>query len=520
MTDHIHRVTAAGDTVDIDVDVASAGGHIMLDLHVEVTPAPPALPPPPSTVDLLVAKIGDSGAKGYATGASADPGFLVGVPNEDVQFHARYADAIGPPPEFFDFPAPGILGPLALYDDPSALSMGSEMSLGPTLLSAVARPCLIKACTIPGTTLAIDWLPTGMSPAASDGNLYHLSRAQIRVFEAQVGRALDALIIEVGTNDGASADQASAFQPNATALIAQARTDFPGVAIVLIRPNPNVPNAHMDLVIATVNAIAAADPTVRVVDTDDLPLATSAHATANGYLSQGQREGFAVIDARGLSRQDPSELTVVGWGPEVHGTGDLTAIPWAGSMPGDLEAMPVVVGLSAPGTITPDASWTFQSDSGIASAIGVHANMVVFTREVTAELLAGRKWTPAASVTIAGTTRNAAKIFTVRGPMPAPTVRVGAQGFASSVYGPGPTTIPDAAGTGLRLWFTGGFSGQDPLSTLSIAGVAVRKVQDSACNILTDRMVITLHTSTDPGPATMTSTESLLVTSNTLVITP
>lgn len=519
MTDHIHRVTAAGDTVDIDVGIASADGHITLDLHIDVVPAPPAPPPPPSTVDLLVAKIGDSGAKGYAFGAGADPGFLVGTPNEAVRYNMRAADAIGPPPVFVDFPAPLTLGPLALYDDPSSLSMGSEMSLGPTLLTAVARACVIKACTIPGTTLAVDWLPTGTSPAAGEGNLYHLSRAQIRAFEAQVGRTLDALIVEAGTNDGASADHAGAALANYTALIAQGRADFPGVAIVLVRPNPAVPNPHMDQVIAAVNAIAAGDPTVRMVDTDDLPLAMSAHATANGYLSQGQREGFAVLDALGYPRQAPAEPTVVGWGPEVHGTGDLTAIPWAGSRPGDLEVMPVVVGLAALGAVTPDATWTLASESGDAAAIGVHAGMVVFTRPVTSDLLAGRKWTPAAHVAITGTTRNAAKIFTVRGPAPGPTYAAGV-GFASSTYGTGPTTIPGGPGTGLRLWFTGGFSGQDPVSTLTIPGATVRRVQDSACNILTDREVITLHTSTDPGPATLTSTQSLLVASNTLRITP
>ncbi|HZJ66830.1 MAG TPA: hypothetical protein VFD36_25160, partial [Kofleriaceae bacterium] len=121
MTDHIHRITPAGDTVDIDVDITSSGGHILLDLHVDVTPAPPPLPPPPDAVDLLVAKIGDSGAKGFAFGAGADPGFLLGTPNDAVQYNARYADAIGPPPEFVDFPAPWVLGPLALYDDPSEL---------------------------------------------------------------------------------------------------------------------------------------------------------------------------------------------------------------------------------------------------------------------------------------------------------------------------------------------------------------------------------------------------------------
>ncbi len=516
MTDHIHRITPAGDVVEIDVDITSAAGHILLDLHVDVTPAPPVVTPP-STVDLLVAKIGDSGAEGYSFGAGADPGFLVGVPNDAVRYNMRSAPAIGPPPVFVDFPATLTLGPLALYDDPSELSMGSEMSLGTTLLTAVARPCIIKACTIPGTTLAVDWLPTGTSPEAGEGNLYHLSRAQIRAFEAQVGRALDALIVEVGTNDGASADHAGAFQANGTALIAQARADYPGAAIVLVRPNPGVPNAHMDQVIAAVNAIAAADPTVRVVDTDDLPLATSAHATANAYLSQGQREGFAVLDARGIPRQAPGELTVVGWGPEVHGTGDLTAIPWAGSQPGDLEVMPVCVGLAELGTVTADETWTLASESGDAVAIGVHAQMLVFTREVTTELLAGRKWTPAATLTIVGTTRNAAKIFTVRGPAPA-IVGPGVVGFAASVYGSGPTTILGPMGTGLRLWFTGGFSGQDPISTLTIAGATVRKVQDSACNILTDREVITLHTSTDPGPATLTTTQTLLVVSNTLRI--
>jgi hypothetical protein len=476
---------------------------------------------------LVVAKIGDSGAVGFGTGDSADTGFLVGTPITAVRYNARYATATGPPPTFINFPGFRVFGALALYDVSGNQSMGSEMSLGPTLLTAADAPCIIKADAVTGSTLAVEWSPTGTYPAAGAGNLYHLMVTQVHALEAQVGRLLDAMIVELGTNDAANAGQAAAYATNMNALIAQLRIDFPGVKIVLVRPNPNVPNASMATVLTNFAAVIAGDGTLKLVETDDCPLSGSFHCTSNGYLSQGQREGIAVLDTLGYARQNVTTTpNVVGYGPEAHGTGNLTVIPWAGSRDGDLEVMVVTIGL-ATGTITPDVSWTLASSSGDATAIGVHENSSVYTRAVTnAALVNGHM--PAATVTVVTATRNAAKIFTVRGPNLNPTVDA-VQGVANNAINSGPVSITGVTTTAaneLVMRFTGGFCGSNSLTTLTDAGLtSVRKVQDSACVIVTDREIITLHVGTKAvsgatGAASMTSSANMIVVGNTVSVKP
>lgn len=478
-----------------------------------------------SSTDLMVVKIGDSGATGFGTGDAADTGFLVGTPNVNVLSNERYATATGPPPVFIDFPAFRQVGPLSLYDISGNQSMGSEMSLGPGLLTASSRPCFAKVA-VTGSTLAVEWLPTGTYPAAGAGNLYNLSIAQIHAIESVVGRKTDVLIIELGTNDAADAGQTTAFQANETALIAQARIDLPGVKIVLVRPNPNVPNAGIAAVITAVNNIITGDPTIGLAETDDCPLSGSFHATSNGYLSQGQREAGAVKRVKSLAAQSFSLVDVVGYGPiaQLAGTGVLTVIPW-GDQPqnNDLEVMCVVLGLATE-TPTVDATWTLKSSSGDATAIGVHENMFVYSRPVTTALLnANNQHMPAGTVTTATATRTAAKIFTLRS---AGTPSIGnVQGTKIDAIGAGPNTITGINTTvanALLMRFTGGYCGQDPLTTLTEpTATGVRKVQDSDANIVTDREIITLHVSRMASPgatgnATQTSTQNMIVVACTL----
>jgi hypothetical protein len=342
--------------------------------------------------------------------------------------------------------------------------------------------------------------------------------------EGAAGRLLDVMIVELGTNDAINAGQAAAYAANLTAFVAALRVSFPGVKIVLVRPNPNVPNANIATVIAGFNTVTTADGTLFWCETDDCPLSGSFHATSNGYLSQGQREGNRVLAAVGLNPAAPALPDVVGWGPiaQLAGPGTLTVVPWGGQpRNNDTEEMCVVVGLATE-TPTVDGTWTLKSSSGDATAIGVHENMFVYSRTVTTALLnANNHHMPAATVTVATATRVAAKIFTYRSQSAIGAV----QGTAISAIGTGPnaiTGITTTVANSLLKRYTGGYCGSDPLTTLTEpTATGVRKVQDSDANIVTDREIITLHVSRmaaagATGNATQTSTQNMIVVACTL----
>lgn len=465
---------------------------------------------------MLVALLGDSDQVGFGVANSADTGFLVNTPDNRIQYNDHYANSTNTPIPFLEYPAYHVLGPLAPYADPNSQSLGQSITFGQEAIKLTPAPVVVQVA-LTGSTLATHWLPTGTYPGAGSLNLYNTVVADIHQFETQVGRKLDAVVVNLGTNDAVTSGDATAFQANMTAFAAALRVDFgASLKIAWVKCNPNVPNTFISTVITAQQNVDTADAQMTLVDYDDLPLSGSFHATTNGYLSMGQGSYFRVNDLLGIARVNVvTTPAVVGYGPVVSGTGNLVAIPWRGERDGDLEVLCVVTGLATSAITTP-AGWTLVQVSGDATAIGVHENMSVYTRPVTQALLnANNNHMPSTSITIGTSTRNAAKIFTVRGPNLNPTADTGPQGTASNAIGTGPVAITGVTTTTtneLVMCFSGGYCGSDGTMVVTNGGLtSVTEIQDTVENINTDREIINLTVGTK---ATAGATGNFSATSN------
>jgi hypothetical protein len=109
------------------------------------------------------AYIGDSNQTGIGAASAADTGFLLLVARPKVGYNTHYAVAVGPPPVFTDFPGNFNMGPLQPYANPSLSSMGVEMTAGADMLAFTAAPSIAKN-PVTGSTLAVEWNPTGTYP--------------------------------------------------------------------------------------------------------------------------------------------------------------------------------------------------------------------------------------------------------------------------------------------------------------------------------------------------------------------
>jgi hypothetical protein len=438
------------------------------------------------------AYIGDSNQTGIGAASAADTGFLLLVARPKVGYNTHYAVAVGPPPVFTDFPGNFNMGPLQPYANPSLSSMGVEMTAGADMLAFTAAPSIAKN-PVTGSTLAVEWNPTGTYPAAGAGNLFNLWVARQLQWVTLTGRQTDYVVVSLGTNDAANAGQAAAFQANMTAFTAAIRSALgAGLKIVWIRTNPNTVAANLATVRAAQDAYVAGDANCLLVDNDDLTLkGDGLHYTEASYITLGQRCTEAARRLLGFTaRAVPTSPAVVGYGSEIHGTGNLVVPSWGGEIDGDLQVMDVCCGIVA-GTITTPAGWTLVADSGDSTAVGVHEHRSVFTRPVTAAAItANLGHMPATTITIATSTRNAAKVYTVRGPNLNPTVEASSVFVSNAINTSfsGITGVTTVSSNDLVMMLGGGYCGSDGTSDFTNAGLTgVTKVQDSSANINTDR---------------------------------
>lgn len=443
----------------------------------------------------MVGLLGDSDMVGQGVAAAADLGFNLTVPQAPVQYNDQYAISVGLTPPWIYIPGFRSLTSMRPYDNSNLVSMGPELTLAQTLNGLTPTPCVIKRA-ITGSTLATEWLPTATYPAAGAGNLYNTTVADFHSFEAQVKRPFDAMVVYLGTNDAANAGQAGAFSANMTAMAAALRADFgAGFKIVWVRASSAVPNPFIGTVQTAEDAVDTADANMVLVNYEDLPVDGTFHVTTNGHVTLGQRMSFAVTDLAGIARQTVAVTPqIVGAGPVAFGTGNLTVVPYSGEINGDLEVLVVVVGKVAGTTPTP-AGWTLVGSAATTAAGETH-RMGVFTRQVTTALLnANAGHMPVASYVFDTTTRNAGKIFTIRGPAANPLVDV-SQFTTPNTVGQGPTTLTGVTTTAnneLVLLITGGGCGSDPAITTTMAGLTgVTLFQNTNGNILTDREAITV----------------------------
>lgn len=445
--------------------------------------------------------IGDSNGVGIGVVDAADRGFGVSATVPGIPFNSHYANGVGPPPVFIDFPALGVFGSLGPYAATSTQSMGVELSAGPELFREGATPAIFKTC-ISGTALSQEWFPTSTYPAAGAGNIYHLWAARVQAAQIATGRTLGGVIVSLGTNDANSTILASAFAANMAALITQIRADFgASTAIVWIKTNPNSAGTFTSTVRTQQDAAVVADPTIKLIDNDDLGLnPDNLHYPANGYLTLGQRAAFGLMDARGYARRIVTTTpSVLGYGPESHGAaGNLSVVSYGGEINGDLQILQVgtAKGGGGSGVITTPSGWTLVGASGDSSGSGVISNTSIYARQVTTALLnanGGRM--PATTVAIATSPINAAQCFSVRGPAALTAANVDVvQPFVANVFNSGPTSVTGLttlASDALVACFTSAYCGSSGTVALTNPGLTnVVEVKDTAAVIVTDRVLM------------------------------
>lgn len=428
---------------------------------------------------------GDSNGVGIGVGDAADPSFAVGTPIAAVPYNTHYANGVGPPPTFIDYPAANTFGPLSLYAASSGQSMGIELTLGSTLLACGAAPTISKFC-VSGSTLANEWLPTSTYPAAGAGNLYNLWIAKLKSF----GGTVKAVTVSLGTNDAAATGTANAFQTNMGTFIAQIRSDLgnPTLPVVWIKTNAATsPGDHPGL--ATVRAAqiayAGTDTHFALVDNDDLALIGDLlHYTADAYLTLGQRCAIAALDLLGVSRRSVATTPdVMMFGPTAKGSGNLSVIAPGDVANGDLLMLAVASGVANTAIATP-SDWT-RVGTTAQSVFGGSSfcQMALFTRAATTAELNANGGHAAPAAYTAADTENIGQMWVVRGPNLNPTVDV-SQNTTPNSFTTGPqslTGVTTTAAHELVLALFAGFCGQAGSNVLTNGTLAnVAKVLDGA----------------------------------------
>lgn len=176
-------------------------------------------------------------------------------------------------------------------------NMGPELSLGYYLDSIVHEFSIVKF-SIGGTSLAVNWLPTGTYPTGT--NLFDQMVAYLQQAETDLGGYLAALVWIQGENDGTDAAQAAAYQANLTAFIAALRVTWPSLPFVFNRLSTSSIVVYKTDIRTAQQNVATADATTWLVDSDGLALDSGLHFVADTYIDLGLRLGPAVINAIGL----------------------------------------------------------------------------------------------------------------------------------------------------------------------------------------------------------------------------
>lgn len=449
--------------------------------------------------------IGDSIDVGIGVGDTAKQDDAAISPFSGAKLLAHYANGVGPPPTFIDYPSAATFTDLSFYAASSGQSMGFEMTLGRALAAALSStPYLIKSA-VSGSTLATEWNPTGTYPASGSGNLYNSTVSLAHTMETSSGSKVAVIFIVLGTNDALDATNSSNFAANIANLDTHLASDFPGSKRVYLKVNASTDPAHaanVTTVRAGLVSGLSGNANAKIVEYDDCALLGDAlHPTTETYLAVGPRLAGAALDLMGVARASLLKLGSTGWGvswgPGANGTGALSPHGWGGARNGGLELLVVTTGIVS-GTIpvpTSADAWTQVGSTIVSTSSGVTEQLAIFRRPVTTAMLnANGGHTSPTTVSPTTTARHLAKIFYVEGPNfpTAPTVSA-SQATTPNTFGTGPTTF--AAVTvptnGAAMLFAGGYCGSDPTQSGTNGTLAnFGKATDSTFNILTDREIL------------------------------
>lgn len=176
----------------------------------------------------------------------------------------------------------------------SGTYMGAEITLG----RAVGNCALIK-CATNGTSLAGDWNPSVSTGTQCFQRMLDFIAARI----ADLGEATDTptLVWIQGETDADAVAFANAYQTNLTAMIAAWRGVYAGSRVVISALSTRSARPYQATVRAAQQAIADADPLVKLVPTDDLPLRSDdTHYTTDSFIKLGARiSDYCAIDCTG-----------------------------------------------------------------------------------------------------------------------------------------------------------------------------------------------------------------------------
>lgn len=454
--------------------------------------------------------VGDSNCVGIGVATTADRDFAVTTSNPAWRINSRYAASVGAglTNTYTDYPSFRTLTDGSLYASPGSQCMGFEMTLGPQLVARGVTLPIIPKWGVVGSTLAVEWNPSGTYPASGSGNLFNLMVAQMQAFVASTGKRVGAVTVSLGTNDAANSGQASAFSANMGGFCAALRAIFgAGLIVCWIKTNPDpLGNTFTSTVISQQVAYAATDPLCLLVDQADCLLVSDhLHNTDNSYGTVGQRVGAAIATALGYARQTVAVApNWIGYGPIAASTTNPVGVSYGDEADGDLQVASLrmqVVSASLPTATTP-SGWTAVGNTS-STAGGVTEAIYVYTRPVTTALLAANNnhMPPTTFVTAIGT-GNAVKVRTLRGPTLNPTVDASAF-TASNAINTGPITVPalttGAINTRVSV-FTGGFCGSGGTMTESNATLAgFAEFSDATISIAANNIIDAMASGTLAG---------------------
>lgn len=491
-------------------------------------------------VGTAVLMIGDSIQVGIGVGdVAAQDERSIGTPNPVAKLLSHYANGVGPPPTFIDYPSANTLTDLSLYAASSGQSMGFEMTFGPALAAALGTtPVLIKSA-VSGSTLAAEWDPSGTYPASGSGNLYNSTVTLAHTMEASSSSQVAIVFVVLGTNDAISGTNASNFAANIANLDNHLATDFPGCKRVYLKVNASTDPGHaanVSTIRAGLVSALSGNANAAIVEYDDCTLlGDTLHPTTESYLAVGPRVAAAALDLLGVARAPLVTLGATGWGLSwgagTSGTGALSPKGSGLAKNGHRELLVVATGIVA-GTIPAPTSadaWTQIGSTLVSTASGVTEQLAVFTRLVTTAMLnANGGHTSPTTVTPTTTARHLAKIFNVWGPNANPSVDT-SQATQPNTFGTGPTTVAALTTThvnDLVVLFSGGYCGSDPTQSATNGTLAnFAKAIDVSFNILTDREILaafagTLASASTSGTWSESSTANAVLNHLAIALNP
>lgn len=347
---------------------------------------------------------GDSNAAGFTSATvqpvdQSSPGLspLVTQPTTFVYYDGKADPTLDDPPNYNE-----VTGGVTAWSNrlTGDSNFGVEITMGYDLTSAGVKCVLAKQGVV---SLQCAQSVPSPSPAypTSGPSWFNTLVTFCQALEASKGAQTQIAVVFEDNNDALSPTLTAAIAANNTLLANGLVANFPHLkAIIWMVINADTINFPGFQAAAFTNQANwfAANPTIGGVPVipinwDDLPLRDHAHATANSYMTLGQRIAKQIRTSLGRSLTRPASFPqLAGYGPTAALQGTIQPSGWGGADVGFLEILIVVqmVGSGTAGTRTDPSGWTLKQTAVFATATpGFQTRMTVYSRNVDATMLSG-----------------------------------------------------------------------------------------------------------------------------------